>query len=145
MKTKNYKSVTTAQIQKINVLLNQKGLMDQKAALIHSYSDGRITSTKDLNCNEAKQLIGYLVESDKEREDKAKAEFKAIYKLAWKMNTIYGDTEDDYNMNIAKLNVFCRTRGTVKKNITAMNIEELRKTHRQFEAMYRSYKNKKGN
>lgn len=143
MRTKSYKPITTAQIKKIHVLLNQKGLMNEKRVIIHSFSDGRTTSTKELTCYEAKQLIGYLNESDKERDEKARKEVRTIYALAWRMGMIYGDTDDDYQMNIAKLNVFCRERGTVKKNITAMSLEELRKTHRQFEAMHSSYEKKK--
>ena len=38
-------------------------------------------------------------------------------------------------MNIAKINMFCRERGTVKKNISEMNLTELKKTKRQFEAI----------
>ena len=38
-------------------------------------------------------------------------------------------------MNIAKINKFCRERGTVKKNISEMNLTELRKTKKQFEAI----------
>ena len=47
----------------------------------------------------------------------------------------YGDTWEDKMMNIAKINRFCRERGTVKKNITEMTLPELKKTRKQFEAM----------
>lgn len=47
----------------------------------------------------------------------------------------YGDTPEDKLMNCAKINKFCRERGTVKKNINEMNLQELKKTHKQFEAM----------
>lgn len=143
MRTRGYKQVSKAQIQKINVLLNQKGLADQKRVLINSFSDGRTSSTKELTSYEAKLLIGCLCESDKDREKKAKTEFNAIYALAYDMGMIYGDTDEDYKMNVAKLNIFCRDRGTVKKNITAMSLDELRKTHRQFEAMCKNSKRKK--
>lgn len=143
MRTRSYKPVSTAQIKKIHVLLNQKGLMEEKQALVYSFSDGRVTSTKELTCYEAKLLIVHLGGSDKEREEKAKTELRTIYALAWRMEIIYGDTADDYQMNIAKLNMFCRKSGTVKKNITAMTLEELRKTHRQFEAMYSGYERNK--
>ena len=145
MKTRDYKPITNAQIQKLNVLLNQKGIADQKRALIYSFSDGRTTSTKELAGHEAKQLIMHLVESDADREAKAKQELKAIFMIATKMDMIYGNTEEDHLMNVAKLNKFCRERGSVKKNLSAMTLGELRKTHKQFEAMYKSYKNKKKN
>ena len=149
MKTTEIKPVTTAQIKKIHVLLNQKDLMDQKQVIVNAFSDGRTTSTKDLTCNEARQLIDKLQEhtplSDAEAQEireKARNLFRAIYGIAWKMDIIYGETDDDYHMNVAKLNMFCRQRGTVKKNLSDMNMEEMKKTHRQFEAMYNKFKKK---
>jgi hypothetical protein len=143
----NSKPITPAQIKKIHALLNQKGIMEHKRAIIHSFSDGRTTSTKELTCNDAKLLIDHLQQHDeKAREEirkRARVEFRAIYGLAWKMDIIYGTTDDDYHINVAKLNMFCRERGTVKKNLTDMTLAELCKTHRQFEAMYNKFKNKK--
>jgi len=73
---------------------------------------------------------------------KLRNEYTAIWKIAWEMGIIYGNTEDDYQMNKAKLNKFCRERGTVKKNLNEMILPEMQKTHRQFEAMYSKYKSK---
>lgn len=142
MKTAGYKPITTAQIKKIHTLLNQQGLMDEKRTIIHSVSSGRTDSTKELTLNEARQLISLLLGGNEDREKKQKI-FKAIYGLAWKMDIIYGDTDEDYQMNIAKLNVFCRQRGTIKKNLTEQNLIEMRKTHRQFEAMFKKHSNNK--
>jgi hypothetical protein len=75
-------------------------------------------------------------------EESSKTTVHAIWKLAWKMGIIYGDSQEDYEMNRAKLNLFCKERGTVKKNLTQMNIIELRKTHKQFEAMFTKFTNK---
>ena len=136
------KPVTTAQIKKIHVLLRQKGLVDQKEALLYSFSDGNATSTKNLTCEEARRLIAFLMDDQAEIQNKQKALVKAIWRLAWDMGVIFGETNDDYEMNKAKLNMFCRQRGTVKKNLTEQNLVELRKTHRQFEAMYAKHKNK---
>lgn len=135
MKPKINKPVTTAQIKKIHVLLGQKGLMEEKAAMIHSMSNGRTTSTKELSFEEAKHLITFLLDNDKEAENKKLLIYRAIWCIAWEMGIIYGDTDDDYQMNRAKLNMFCRHRGTVKKNLSDMDIPELRRTQRQFEAM----------
>lgn len=137
-----HKPVTAAQIKKIHVLLQQKGLMDQKEALLYSFSDGTATSTKHLTCDEAKHLIAFLMDDQAEIQNKQKALVKAVWRLAWDMGIIYGETNEDYQMNKAKLNMFCRQRGTVKKNLTEQNLPELRKTHRQFEAMYTKHKNK---
>ena len=138
MKTKEYKPITKAQITKIHVLLNQRGLMGEKRSIIHSVSNGRTVSSKELTSSEAAYLINFLVED--EDEEKKKALFKVIYALAWQMGIIYGNTDEDYQMNKAKLNMFCRERGTVKKNLSSQNLLEMRKTHRQFEAMFKKYK-----
>lgn len=140
MNTQTYKPVTTAQIKKIYVLLQQKGLMDEKETMINSVSDGRTQSTKELTCNEAKRLISFLLDENAEIKRKMEKHVDAIWDLAWEMGIIYGKTQDDFEMNIAKLNKFCRQRGAVKKNFTAMTLPELQKIHRQFEAMYRKYK-----
>ena len=145
MKTQTYKPVTTAQIKKIHVLLQQKGLMNEKETMVSAMSDGRTGSTKELTCYEAKRLISFLLDENAEIQFKLKNTYSAIWKLAWEMGIIYGNTDDDFQMNKAKLNVFCRQRGSVKKNLTEMILPEMQKIHRQFEAMYSKYKNSKKN
>ena len=142
MKARSNKPITAAQIKKIHVLLNERGLMEDKRGFIHQISDGRTQSTKELTANEARYLISFLL-GEEDQTEKMQATFRAIYFLAFKMDIIYGETDADYHMNIAKLNMFCRQRGTVKKNLTEQNLIEMRKTHRQFEAMYSKFNNKK--
>lgn len=142
-KSKVNNPVSPAQIKKIHVLLQQKGLMEEKATMVHSMSEGRTQSTKELSCCEAKRLIAFLMDENAEIQMKMKNIYLAIWKLAWETGIIYGETDDDYQMNKAKLNIFCRTRGSVKKNLTEMNLSELQKIHRQFEAIYNKYKRNK--
>jgi len=142
MNTQTYKPITKEQIKKIHVLLQQKGLIEDKTTLIGAYSDGRTESTKELTLQEAQNLISFLLAENAEVTIRCTKVFRAIYNLAWEMGIIYGETEDDYQMNRAKLNMFCRQRGTVKKNISEMNLPEMQKTKRQFEAMYRKFKQK---
>jgi len=142
MEAQTYKPVTTAQIKKIHVLLNQKGLMDEKETIVNAMSDGRTVSTKELTLSEAKRVISFLMNENAEIQIKLRNEYTAIWKIAWEMGIIYGNTEDDYQMNKAKLNKFCRERGTVKKNLNEMILPEMQKTHRQFEVMYSKYKSK---
>jgi len=143
MKTQVSKAITTAQIKKIHVLLNEKGLMDEKKTMVCSVSSGRTESTKELSFEEAKALIIFLKEDSSEIENKKRAIYKAIWNIAWQMGIIYGSTEEDYQMNRAKLNMFCKQRGTIKKNLSDMNYIELKKTQRQFEAMFKRHLNNK--
>ena len=143
METYTHKPITTAQIKKIHVLLNQKGLMDEKETMVYSASERRTTSTKELTCHEAKALIDFMENDSKEIANLKQKNYKAIWHIAWEMGIIYGETDDDYQMNRAKLNMFCRQRGTVKKNLSEMNLIELKSTHKQFEAMYKKHLNSK--
>lgn len=138
MKTTECQPITTAQIKKIHTLLNKQGLLDEKRTIVYSVTSGRTDSTKELTLNEAKQLINLLLDNDNSQEKRQQV-FKAIYGLAWKMEIVYGTTDEDYQMNLAKLNVFCRERGTVKKNLTEQTLKEMYRTRRQFEAMYSKY------
>lgn len=141
MEIKRVKPISAAQIRLVYTLLDEQGLTEEKETMVHSISDGRTTSVRELNGMEAKLLIDRLKNTEGDTE-KRKVEFRAIYGLAWKIGIIYGDTDDDYRMNIAKLNMFCRERGTVKKNLTEQNLAEMRKTHRQFEAIYKKHSSK---
>ena len=136
------KPVTAAQIKKIHVLLQQKGLMKEKKTMLYAISDGRAAGTKELTCDEAKQWIAFLMDDRALINDKQEELKNSIWRTAWDMGIIYGDTEDDCEMNKAKLNMFCRQRGTVKKNLAEQNLFELRKTNRQFKAMHIKHKNK---
>jgi len=133
------KSVTAAQIKKIHILLRERNLMDKKEKLLLEFSDEWAVSTKDLTRVEAKRLITFLTKELDEIEGKMKGLANSIWKIAWDMGIIYGNTEDDRKMNIAKLNMFCRQRGTVKRNLTEQSFGELKKTHRQFKAMYNKH------
>ncbi|NBH90339.1 MULTISPECIES: hypothetical protein [Bacteroidales] len=125
------------QLKMIHTLLSKFGLAGQKENIVLGFSDGRTDSCRDLTMTEAKQLINYLLHTDEK-----KRMIKSIWHLAYKMGIIYGDSFEDNKMNAATLNLFCKSRGTVKKDIDKQELSELKKTHRQFEGMYKSYLNK---
>ncbi|WP_149912719.1 hypothetical protein [Sphingobacterium cavernae] len=131
---------TKAQIQKIHVLLNQLGLIEDKAAIIYNISEGRTESSRKLSCDEAKLLIRNLSEFDPSERMKS-----LIFSLAYQTGIIYGDTAEDKRINVAKLNMFLKERGTVKKEINGMTYEELLKTQRQFEGILRNQQRSKSN
>ena len=137
------KSIATpAQIKAIHAILNKHGLLDHKAEYVSAITNGRTESTKDLTRREVREFFS-IFEDDSQTEARRNAIYTAIWKIAWNMGIIYGISKEDYEMNKAKLNTFCKERGTVKKNITQMNLAELNKTRRQFEAMYRRFKESK--
>ena len=143
MHTGTQKMVSQPQIRKIHVLLCQNGLMDEKKGIINNLTNGRTSSTKEITSGEAQQLISYLHTDDRVAEEKRKVVHSLIWDVACKMEFIYGDTQEDYEINKAKLNVFCRTRGSVKKNLTQMSLPELKRTFTQFKSMYKTYLERK--
>ena len=122
--------VTPAQIGKIHVLLNKLGLIENKAEIVYNLSNGRTQSTKDLSIDEARRLITNLATYDPCEKQKG-----LIFSLAYKAGIIYGSTVEDKKMNAAKLSLFLKERGAVKKDLNAMTYDELVKTHRQFEGI----------
>jgi hypothetical protein len=128
-------TATKPQIAKIHVLLNNLGITEQKIEIVYNLTNGRAESTKELTIEEARRLIINLAEYDPSERQKS-----LIFSLAYQAGIIYGSTADDKKMNAAKLNMFLKERGAVKKKLNAMNYADLIKVHRQFEAMVRSVK-----
>jgi len=128
-------NATKPQIAKIHVLLSNLGITEQKIEIVYNLTNGRTQSTKDLTIDEARRLITSLAEYDPCERQKS-----LIFSLAYQAGIIYGSTTDDKKMNTAKLNMFLKERGAVKKELNAMNFSELVKTHRQFEAMVKAVK-----
>lgn len=141
------KPITPAQLKKIQTMFTHIGFdKEDKMDTISRLTSGRATSTKDITFDEAIRLINHLSgttepqKTAKKKEDEKEAlnVVRCIYRIAYDTGMCYGDTLEDKKMNCAKINKFCRERGTVKKNITEMSLAELKKTHKQFEAMLQS-------
>lgn len=127
----NYAS--KAQIQKIHVLLNRFGWIDEKKTIIDQVTEGRTESSRELSFEEAKDLLRQLSEYDPTERIKS-----LIFSLAYRANIIYGGDGIDKKINAAKLNLFLKDRGAVKKELNEMDYPELLKVHRQFEAVVKS-------
>jgi len=134
------KPITKPQIKKLQFLYRELGLTDSKKEMLLEYTNGRTDSTAKLTMDEARDLIQQL-----SAQDPAAKERKTIWHLAYLAGIIYGDTIEDLKMNEAKLNMFLRTKGTVKKDLPKMKLEELKKVHRQFEGIIRNNKKTKEN
>jgi hypothetical protein len=122
--------ISAAQIQKIHAQLNTLGLMDDKKLYVGQYTSGRTYSTRDMSMDEATDLIQHFAAIDP-RE----SHIKAVKRLAYSAKIIFGDSYEDHKMNDAKLDKFLTEKGTVKKQLKSQTLEELKKTHRQFEAI----------
>lgn len=134
------KTITKPQIAKIHVLLNNNGMLDDKKQIVRTITSGRTESSRELSFEEAIHLIKQLVEYDPKERQKA-----LIFSLAYRAGIIYGSTGEDKKINAAKLNLFLKERGVVKKELHAMDFAELVKTHRQFEAIVKNTQRNKDN
>lgn len=123
--------ITYPQLKKIHTLLGQMGIMERKPDIVHSLTEGRTKSSREMTLQEAKALIEWL-EGTQER----KSTLRRIWHLAYEMGIILPGDQDETAMNAAKLDIFCKERGTVKKNISDQSVKELKRTAKQFEAMY---------
>jgi hypothetical protein len=124
------KLITPKQLSKLHVLLSQSGLLDQKKEMIYEVSGHRTTSSKELTYSEVNKLIDYI--EGFSGMDRMR---RKVFALAYDAAIIYGDSPDDKKMNTAKLNRFLLDRGTIKKDLSHMNKEELTKTINQFAAI----------
>lgn len=129
---------TKPQIQKIHVLLNQLGIKEQKAEIVNNFTEGRTQSSSKMSIDEARQLIRNLSEYDPSERIKS-----IIFSLAYQAGIIYGSSDEDKRMNTAKLNLFVKERGAVKKELNKMDYTELIKVHRQFEGIVRNANQKR--
>lgn len=127
------KLINKQQLAALHALLNNTGMLADKKEIIHGFTDGRTQSSKELTFGEARELISRLAEHDPKSRQRA-----LIFSLAYQAGIIYGTTADDKKMNAAKLNLFLKERGTVKKDLNSMSLPELLQTHRQFEGIVRN-------
>lgn len=145
MKKTNNKRITPQQIKAIQAALSRIGYdADARHDLIHAFTEGRTSSTKELTFDEARRMLNRLLGNDKVnntayKEAEAKSLLRAIYHLSFSISFLnFGfdnETEEDRLMNFAKINKFTRERGAFRKNVTQMTIEELGLTKKQFEAL----------
>lgn len=94
---------------------------------------------------EAQQLMEKLNPmDDKARQiqmQEARNVFRDIYRLSFlipQLNQGFtSDSEEEYRMNVAKLNVWARKYSKARKDVTSMKLWELQDTKKQLEAFMR--------
>ncbi len=122
--------ITKGQIKILHTLLSNHKLMGHKRELIASYTDQRTTSSREMNQHEAKEMIDRLSENDPFQKMR-----KMVFSLARQMGMIWGNTQEDHKMNAAKIDLFLKSRGTVKRPLNKLKYHELCKVVTQFRAM----------
>lgn len=132
------KMITTPQLKKIHTLLGELGIKDRKPEIVYSFTHGRTESSRDMTLMEAKALIEYLMGSQERT-----TVIRRIWHLAYEMGIIVPGDQDEKAMNAAKLDAFCEQRGTVKKPLSCQSLKEVKRTAKQFEAMFAKHEQRK--
>ena len=146
MKTTNDKPVTPQQLKALHATFHAHGMDDEaRHECIASFTGGRTARTKYLTMNEARLLLSRLNREDEQvrkmMQQEANAVLRSIYHLSMRISFLNkgfpSDTEDDKQMNLAKINMWCRSRTKYRKTLREMNPEELKAVKKQLEAIVR--------
>lgn len=146
MRTTKYTPITPQQLKALHAAFRSHGMdADARHSCIYEFTSGRTESSKELTINEARLLLSRLNEEDSKRRDMELAEIRtllrSIYYLSIQISFLNkdfpSDTEEDRKMNIAKLDVWARKYSRFHKNISCMDVEELREVKKQLEAIAR--------
>lgn len=146
MKTTTNKTITAQQLKALHATFRKLGMDDDaRHECIVAFTSGRTASSKYLTMNEARLLLSRLNQDDEQMRKmllkEARTLCRSIYYLASQisfLNKNYpSDTEEDREMNKAKVDIWARKYSRFRKNIRQMNVGELREVKKQLEAIAR--------
>lgn len=146
MRTTKAKPVSPQQLKALHASFHTMGYDDDdRHDFILRFTDRRTASTKELTFDEARLLLERL---NGDRQQAARKEAKvlchSIYALSLQisfLNKDYtSDTEEERQINFAKINLFCRTHTKFRKPVTQMTLPELKEVKKQLEAIARKEK-----
>lgn len=142
MQVTKFEQITPAQIKKLHVLYRQLGWdEDFKKEQLLRLTEGRTDSTKGLSKSHARYIIEWANEVLNLPDNRVKLR-KKVLALCYNAGYIWGSSSEEKAMNYAKIDRFLRERGTVKKNLFEQTEQELKRTIRQFEAMFKHNREK---
>ena len=128
--SKTVKMASADQIKKLQCLYRELNIVEQKKEILLNFTNSRTDSTAGLTFDEARDLIQEIAQHEPSERLR-----KSVFSFAYMAGIIYGETDADKKINRAKLNMFLREKGTVKKDIEKQTMPELKKTLAQFAAM----------
>ena len=146
MKVTKDKPITPQQLKALHATFHRIGMDDDtRHGCIYNFTSGRTQSSKDLSMREAQQLMESLNPMDdkarKMQMQEARNVFRDIYRLSFlipQLNQGFtSDSEEEYRMNVAKLNVWARKYSKAHNDVTSMKLWELQDTKTQLEAFMR--------
>lgn len=151
MRTTKDTLITPQQLKALHAAFRANGMDDDaRHGCIYSFTSGRTSSSKELTMDEARLLISRLKGEDEQMRkmllEEARALLRSIYYLSTQISFLNKDfptdTQEDFEMNKAKIDVWARKYSRFHKNIRQMNVEELRQVKKQLEAIARKENDK---
>ena len=150
MKTISNKVITAQQLKALHATFRRIGMDDDaRHGCIFEFTAGRTQSSKELTMYEARRLSPMDDKAKEMQRTEARNTFRDIYRLSFlipQLNQGFtSDSKEEYQMNVAKLNVWARKYTKARKDVTRMELWELQETKKQLEAFMRreERKNKK--
>ena len=141
MRTTANKPISAQQLKALHATFHRIGMDDEaRHGCIYEFTSGRTESSRELTMR---------VERLNPTDDKARAMqmaearnvFRDIYRLSFQIPQLNqgftSDSEEEYRMNVAKLNIWARKYSKAHKDITSMRLWELQATKKQLEAWMR--------
>lgn len=146
MRTTANKPISAQQLKALHATFHRIGMDDEaRHGCIYEFTSGRTESSRELTMREARQLLERLNPTDDKARAMQMAEarnvFRDIYRLSFQIPQLNqgftSDSEEEYRMNVAKLNIWARKYSKAHKDITSMRLWELQATKKQLEAWMR--------
>ena len=143
MRTTANKPITAQQVKALHATFRHLGMDEEnRHNFISHFTRGRTSSTKELTMDEARKLLDDLGKEHREAyQQEAKQVCKQIYALSFQISFLNkgfdNGTPEEFEMNKAKINVFCRNNTRFHKNLTEMTLKELKEVKKQMEAIAR--------
>ena len=123
------KHITPPQLKKLHTLLSKQHMMEAKAQLVHDYSNGRTTSSRELFVDEAALLITTLAKDDPCSKMKRKC-----MAICYELGFFEDGNDTTWKINWAVLDGFLLKRGVVKKAFKELTCKEVHAVLNQLEA-----------
>lgn len=136
------KPISPRQLQILQIKLQGIGLNERRERLewLSAQVGRNLATTKELTFGEAKHLLsslsgGFDPKSDRMLREEARRLAGKIYACSFRISFLNRDysgsnTPEDFEMNKAKINRWVRHYSGTGKNLTQMDVEELRKVYR---------------
>lgn len=137
-------NATSKQLQYIHAALHRKGLLQHKAEMVSSYTNGRSESSKDMTMEEANEMLQALNghQPDEEKKDKMIKHLIAMaHEIGWitEQAVVNGQGEVGKKKDYSRLHAWVEKYGYLKKKLNQYKFHELPTLVTAFKNVYQGW------